>query len=73
MRQPWMRRSIKRTAPLKLEVKAFSPRGSTPASESDWSEGGWDRIVFEVATNPGAAPGLTASPLAASSRDHAGL
>jgi DNA repair protein RecN (Recombination protein N) len=46
----------KELAPLKLEKARFTTRvDATP--ESDWGEGGWDRVVFEVATNPGAAPG----------------
>lgn len=46
----------KELAPLKLEKASFATRIDA-MPESDWSEGGWDRIVFEVATNPGAAPG----------------
>ncbi len=46
----------KELAPLKLEKARFNTRIET-LPEGDWGEGGWDRIVFEVATNPGAAPG----------------
>ena len=46
----------KELPPLKLEKARFTTRlDATP--EGEWGEIGWDRIVFEVATNPGAAPG----------------
>jgi DNA repair protein RecN (Recombination protein N) len=43
-------------APLKLEKARFATRIET-LSEDHWSPAGWDRVTFEVATNPGAAPG----------------
>jgi DNA repair protein RecN (Recombination protein N) len=42
--------------PLRLEKASFHTRIDT-LPESDWGPGGIDRIAFEVATNPGAAPG----------------
>ena len=42
--------------PLKLGKAVFVTR-VTPLDESDWSERGADRIVFEAATNPGTPPG----------------
>lgn len=43
-------------APLKLEKARFATRIET-LDEDHWSASGWDRVTFEVATNPGAAPG----------------
>lgn len=43
-------------APLKLDKARFATRIET-ASEEHWSATGWDRVTFEVATNPGAPPG----------------
>ncbi|MDY0881289.1 DNA repair protein RecN [Dongia soli] len=43
-------------APLKLEKARFATRIET-APEEHWSATGWDRVTFEVATNPGAPPG----------------
>jgi DNA repair protein RecN (Recombination protein N) len=43
-------------APLKLEKARFATRIET-LTEDHWSAEGWDRVTFEVATNPGAAPG----------------
>lgn len=43
-------------APLKLEKARFATRIES-LSEEHWSSSGWDRVTFEVATNPGAAPG----------------
>ena len=42
--------------PLKLERAAFRTRIER-LEESDWSARGLDSIAFEVATNPGSAPG----------------
>ncbi len=42
--------------PLKLEKARFATRLET-LGEDHWSATGWDRVTFEVATNPGAAPG----------------
>ena len=42
--------------PLKLDRARFQTRVA-PMEESDWSETGMDRVAFEVATNPGSAPG----------------
>ncbi|MTJ82071.1 MAG: DNA repair protein RecN [Telmatospirillum sp.] len=42
--------------PLKLERAIFRTRVET-LPEADWSESGQDRVSFEVATNPGIAPG----------------
>jgi DNA repair protein RecN (Recombination protein N) len=42
--------------PLKLEKARFQTV-LTPLAEADWGEHGSERIHFEVATNPGAAPG----------------
>ncbi|MEM7222167.1 MAG: DNA repair protein RecN [Pseudomonadota bacterium] len=43
-------------APLKLEKARFQTR-LTPLAESDLGPGGLDRIAFEIATTPKAAPG----------------
>lgn len=43
-------------APLKLEKARFATRLESLA-EAQWGPKGMDRIAFEVATNPGAAPG----------------
>lgn len=43
-------------APLKLERARFATRIET-LSDDHWGAGGWDRVTFEVATNPGAPPG----------------
>jgi DNA repair protein RecN (Recombination protein N) len=43
-------------APLKLDKARFATRIET-AAEEHWSATGWDRVTFEVATNPGAPPG----------------
>ena len=43
-------------APLKLEKASFATRLERLA-EPQWGPRGQDRIAFEVATNPGAAPG----------------
>jgi DNA repair protein RecN (Recombination protein N) len=43
-------------APLKLEKARFTTV-LTPLEETQWSEHGRERVHFEVATNPGAAPG----------------
>jgi len=42
--------------PLKLDRARFQTRVA-PLDEGDWSETGMDRVAFEVATNPGSAPG----------------
>jgi len=42
--------------PLRLGKADFITRVS-PLNESDWAEHGCDRVVFEVATNPGMPPG----------------
>jgi DNA repair protein RecN (Recombination protein N) len=42
--------------PLKLEKARFQTV-LTPLAEADWGEHGSERVHFEVATNPGAAPG----------------
>ena len=42
--------------PLKLEKATFRTR-IEPLEEENWGENGIERIVFEVATNPGAAMG----------------
>jgi DNA repair protein RecN (Recombination protein N) len=42
--------------PLKLENATFRTRIER-LEESDWAEHGMDAVAFEVATNPGAAPG----------------
>ena len=46
----------KELPPLKLEKARFATRIET-LGEGDWGEGGWDRVQFQVATNPGATPG----------------
>lgn len=43
--------------PLKLGAADFRTRVATLADENDWGEKGWDRVAFEVATNPGAPAG----------------
>src|SRR5579885_2277640 len=43
-------------APLKLEKARFATRIER-LTEADWGIRGLDRVSFEVATNPGAAPG----------------
>jgi DNA repair protein RecN (Recombination protein N) len=43
-------------APLKLERARFATR-LLPLDEADWGPAGAERVAFEVATNPGAAPG----------------
>jgi DNA repair protein RecN (Recombination protein N) len=42
--------------PLKLEKATFRTRVET-LDEGEWGAAGMDRVAFEVATNPGAAPG----------------
>ncbi|MBF0561326.1 MAG: DNA repair protein RecN [Alphaproteobacteria bacterium] len=42
--------------PLKLSRASFHTR-VTPLAEAEWSAEGLDRVVFEVATNPGTVPG----------------
>jgi DNA repair protein RecN (Recombination protein N) len=42
--------------PLKLEQARFATR-LEPLAEADWGEHGRERVVFEVATNPGLPPG----------------
>ncbi|HZB92595.1 MAG TPA: DNA repair protein RecN, partial [Stellaceae bacterium] len=42
--------------PLKLDKARFETL-LTPLAESEWGEHGGERVHFEVATNPGAAPG----------------
>jgi DNA repair protein RecN (Recombination protein N) len=42
--------------PLKLEKARFATRIEA-LEEDHWAAAGWDRVTFEVATNPGAAPG----------------
>jgi DNA repair protein RecN (Recombination protein N) len=46
----------KELPPLKLEKASFVTRIEKLA-EAEWGEGGWDRVLFQVSTNPGAAPG----------------
>ncbi len=46
----------KELPPLKLEKARFATRIES-LGEADWGEGGWDRVQFQVATNPGATPG----------------
>lgn len=43
--------------PLKLGQAKFSTRVATLDAEHDWGDKGWDRVAFEVATNPGAPAG----------------
>ena len=46
----------KELPPLKLEKAGFATR-IEKLGETEWGEGGWDRVLFQVSTNPGAAPG----------------
>jgi|SRR5579859_2370054 len=46
----------KELAPLKLDRARFSTTIS-PLDPADWGPDGAERVAFEVATNPGAAPG----------------
>jgi DNA repair protein RecN (Recombination protein N) len=46
----------KELPPLKLEKAGFVTR-IEKLGEAEWGEGGWDRVLFQVSTNPGAAPG----------------
>jgi len=43
--------------PLKLGAADFRTTITTSAEEDTWGETGWDRVAFEVATNPGAPAG----------------
>jgi DNA repair protein RecN (Recombination protein N) len=43
-------------APLKLDKARFATRVE-PMAEGQWGPSGMDRVAFEVATNPGSAPG----------------
>ncbi len=43
--------------PLKLGAAEFRTTIQTQAEEDGWGETGWDRVAFEVATNPGAPAG----------------
>ena len=43
--------------PLKLGAAEFRTTIQTQAEEDAWGETGWDRVAFEVATNPGAPAG----------------
>jgi len=49
----------KELPPLKLEKARFRTM-LTPLAPGDWGEHGQERVHFEVATNPGAAPGALA-------------
>ena len=40
-------------APLKLDAARFRT-AITPLGEGQWGPGGWDRVEFEISTNPGA-------------------
>jgi DNA repair protein RecN (Recombination protein N) len=42
--------------PLRLGKAEFATR-IEPLAEPDWGTGGCDKVVFEIATNPGAPPG----------------
>ena len=42
--------------PLKLKDASFAV-AIEPLQETEWSENGCDRVIFEVATNPGMPPG----------------
>ncbi len=46
----------KELPPLKLDKARFATRVE-PLPEAEWNAAGADRVAFEVATNPGAAPG----------------
>lgn len=46
----------KELGPLRLGKATFTTTVQT-LDEKTWGEHGWDRIVFEVATNPGSPPG----------------
>ncbi|TVR98739.1 MAG: DNA repair protein RecN [Rhodospirillales bacterium] len=43
--------------PLRLGRARFETEVAPSAEERDWTDHGWDRVQFRVATNPGAAPG----------------
>jgi DNA repair protein RecN (Recombination protein N) len=43
--------------PLRLGAADFRTTIATSADEASWGESGWDRVAFEVATNPGAPAG----------------
>jgi len=43
--------------PLRLGAANFRTTITTSAEEDAWGETGWDRVAFEVATNPGAPAG----------------
>ncbi len=43
--------------PLKLAAARFCTKIETLGEEKDWGAHGWDRVAFEVATNPGAPTG----------------
>lgn len=43
--------------PLKLGQAVFTTRVKALDEEREWGEAGWDRVAFEVATNPGAPGG----------------
>ena len=43
--------------PLRLGAANFCTQISSSAEEDGWSENGWDKVAFEVATNPGAPSG----------------
>ena len=50
------KRVMKELAPLKLDKATFRTVVA-PKPEGAWNESGIDRVTFEVATNPGTAPG----------------
>jgi len=43
--------------PLKLGAADFRTKVAVSDDEAAWTETGWDRVAFEVATNPGAPAG----------------
>lgn len=43
--------------PLKLGAADFRTKVAVSDDEAAWNETGWDRVAFEVATNPGAPAG----------------
>lgn len=47
----------KELEPLKLGAADFRTTIKTMSEEEDWTERGWDRVAFEVATNVGAPAG----------------
>jgi len=48
---------MRELGPLRLGTADFCTQVATLAEEDSWGGAGWDRVAFEIATNPGTPPG----------------